>query len=284
MRMRLLVSTLAVCVGVSARASFELLHVLDTGSKTIKRFDSETGAYLGQYGQQLVNPTGLAYLNGRTYTMDSGTGQLVAFNAYTGAPLRTVADASITAVGTFGNSVVVAKATTTSTFVVAQYDQDLNFMANYTWNAPVATGWTPTDISANSGLLVTIGPGGWAYASSLSSTVITGALALNYKYAGTTVAGTVFGIAEQSIGNLNPRRDLVGGHVYNYYSGQNSSNVAQGRISVGSANSSIPNTNMTFGESVLITPTHLAIQNAPEPGTWVALGLGGLALIRRRKA
>lgn len=275
-------SSLAL-MAVASQASFELLHVLDIGSKSIKRFDPETGAYLGQYGQNLLNPSGLAYAGGRTYTMDSGSSRLMCFNAYTGSVVTGIFETANSAVGALGNTILVARPTTGATFSIAQYDLNLTLMATYNWAAPVATGWTPNDIGASGSTIVVTGStGGWSYSlTGMSGTVTASVNSL--KYTGADSGGLVYGLQETASGNLNPRRDLVGGHFYNYFSGQNSSNVAQGRISaaVGVVGSF---TSFTFGESVLITPTHLAIQNAPEPGTWLALGLGGLALIRRRKA
>lgn len=83
---------LVACGAVGgAHASFEMLLVLDAGTKSIHRFDPQSGAYLGQFGAGWLNnpqsividqSTGTAYV--RDTLAGAGIGAIVAFDYNTG--------------------------------------------------------------------------------------------------------------------------------------------------------------------------------------------------------
>lgn len=86
-------TVLATCMGVlaSANASFEMLLVLDAGTKSIHRFDPQSGAYLGAFGAGWLNNPQSIILNqakGQCYVMDktggAGTGVIMAFDYNSG--------------------------------------------------------------------------------------------------------------------------------------------------------------------------------------------------------
>ena len=76
---------------VSANASFEMLLVLDAGTKSVHRFDPQSGAYLGAFGAGWLNnpqsividqSKGLAYV--RDTVGGAGEGAIIAFDYNTG--------------------------------------------------------------------------------------------------------------------------------------------------------------------------------------------------------
>lgn len=73
-----------------AKASFELVTVLDRGTKSVHRFDGSSGAYLGSFGAgYFVAPESMAIdrTRGRAYVMDASLAAVRVFNFNTGVHL-----------------------------------------------------------------------------------------------------------------------------------------------------------------------------------------------------
>ena len=87
------IATILVSVH-AAQASFELVTVLDRGTKSVHRFDGATGAYLGNFGSgYLISPESMAIdrTRARAYVMDASLGAIRVFNFNTGVHLFDIA-------------------------------------------------------------------------------------------------------------------------------------------------------------------------------------------------
>jgi len=313
---------LSICglgLAASSHASFELLMVLDYGTKSVHRFDSNSGAYLGSFGGGYFNnPQGLIMdraLN-RAYVYDSTYGLYRAFDYNTGEHVSDFAG--------YGNGFQCFGGLPGGN-ILAGY---LGGAAYELSNSGVGLGYRYTlPVSGSSGVALgsTVHSSGriltWTGAldnsAHMSIQVLGTTLSSTATYQSSVITnmGTYFTQAQIAVGGNNgavvntvgniqyfttpsdgssvtlgsnisltsyltgPRGVAYGHGSTLYVSGINASNAAQGRILRTTHGFGF---GTTFGEGILVNPGQMAIVVAPEPGTWAALGLGALTLMRRR--
>lgn len=291
---------LAVCAS-PATASFELLLVSDSGSDTIRRFDPVSGASFGSFGGGfLVDPVGVAVNTalGEAVVADAGGRRITHWNYNTGEYLRT---SVVTSGATYLNQ------NPDGTVNLAYADR----VVRYGWGfgSPIATYMGDPSFPVQQGMLQAdglfyvssrsassvryrwhnatsgafIGNAGWL----ADRTVAFGARSFN---AYTSGGFTWFEVDTHNVGPASVNATPFSGYdaVAGVATGHGSAAYAAIRSTGGTweirrydtvANVVMPG----FAVGQLTTPTGMAIVVAPEPASLVALGVGALALMRRRR-
>ncbi|MCE9559204.1 MAG: PEP-CTERM sorting domain-containing protein [Armatimonadetes bacterium] len=306
MNTRILAISLTL-LAASAHASFELLLVADNGSNTfatraVHRFDPVSGAYLGKFGgfSGTIKSTYLDQSNNRFYVTTNletsawnyNTGDLI--DTYTYATSATSAvrpsgdrvayfdvftDIQIFSfpdiVGGTALTPGVAGAQfrsgmwTSNTSLVA-FDAAQSRMVNFTTNAG-ATSATLGVVTASAGAAA--GSGQMCANAGTSQLIMAGGLGGNFRtyIPGDTGLGTVFGVGGDVL-------SAASAHT-GFFLGSNQG--ATGRIDYYSKNRQLVR---QFGSGIVLNPVSMQTVLAPEPGSMVVLGLGLVALLKRRKA
>jgi len=307
-------SALVLVLGLTslAHASFDVLLVADNGSNTfqtrsIKRFDPVTGAYLGQFGSSTSDFKSMVVVPTRKqlYVSTTGNGVLV-YDYNTGDLVNQFSNISpLTSMrmNAAGTGLIITVGTNTI------YSADLD-MTSFPFLV-TRTGSSFYDA-------VQVSNGGLAAYDGAANLIRT------YTSANVDSGSTV------SIASTATVRSLTGtgygstgfGYIMNYTTGQTyyssmSLNSSGGFSFLGSSTSAV-STNWlaaapahvggyALGQtstagidevvrfapsgaiagywttSALVNPVAMTTYLAPEPGTWAALGLGALAVLRRRR-
>lgn len=307
----LFIVALGVASVAPAFASYEVLLVSDNSTKSVHRFDPISGAYLGNFGggfltgalDVAVNQTlGLAYIRENSTTVqvfNYSTG--IAVNKYTlaGSDIEVASDGSLL--------------TATSSTMISHFNAAGGFIEN--WSAP--SGFTFGGVAqASPGYAAT-----WLVSPSVQSisvykfgspTLFSSIPATGY---GTTIravsgnangflsvsndssvgrisnwTGITSGVYANSFGYGSLSADLLtvtgaafGHGAYAYACGISALDITKGQISRFDRTALGGFSLSTFGSAYLKNPTGMASVVAPEPTTLVVLGLGALALRRRRR-
>lgn len=293
----------ALCVTPSL-ASFEMVLVLDRGSRKVHRFDGVTGAYFGSFGAFSSNVKSIALerSTNRAYVWDasSGNGVLTTWNYNTGEMVGFV-DGWNPVCQWFGPDLDPTR------YLIAVNNSVERRTWPQTYSGAISLNVGSTmNLEGYAGGLVAFGSTGMQY---VSSAFVAGAsIALTGNLGFGTVSSGDFGtcgIAPRLTTNGGYYVPLAGGsfsftrtwaassltnvvavgaaHSGFYALGKNASNAAQGRVTkLGLGNSTAFEFN-SFGESYLTDPVGIAVVVAPEPASFVAFGAGMAALIARRR-
>ncbi|MCE9559205.1 MAG: PEP-CTERM sorting domain-containing protein [Armatimonadetes bacterium] len=305
MNTRILVICLSL-LAVSARASFELLLVADNGSNTfatraIHRFDPATGAYLGKFGgfnltiaatflDQATNSLYVTAANGTT-RWNYNTGEFLGSSTFATA-------AGQVAVRPGGDRAVFLNGLTDMLFTdypTIGGGANLGFLAGASYSSAMWTSKTSlvafetnqsrmvnltTNLAGTTATVGTISTGGAASADSGQICANGGATQLIVA-GGTGGNARIYVPGTTAVGTLNS----VGGNVmsaasahFGFFLGSNQG--AAGRVDFYDNRF---NLTRQFGQSVLVNPVSMQSVLAPEPGSMAGLGLGLVALLKRRK-
>lgn len=296
------VAFLALGLGLSSLsfASFDLMLIADNNN-VVHRVDPTNGAYLGNFALSFT-PTSMvaSYATKRLYTLSGSTistydynnGQLL--NVFGGGSnqggLALSPDGSTLYAGNVSAG-AINRVSTGGTFLGA-------FITGLGTNAMSLT----TDTSGN--LYVTNGSNAFNYTStgtllSTSTTPLANETASAYSYGGQGFGSTLLQVSGASsygwhilsgtsiiapqtfsLGNMTNVQGTVSGHLGAYVMGKDSATAGL-RITKLEPYPLYPST--SFVMSQITSHRASAIVLAPEPGTWAALGLGALTLLRRRK-
>lgn len=306
MRLRALAFVSLSALVVSAQASFELLLVADNGANTsftdrkIHRFDPVSGSYLGNFGGFANSITG-TYLRQSTNSLfvtttfdttewDYNTGQLKGSYGF-GISFRSAVNPSGTRVAffdsfsdfivrdfptgfggsTIGSSVgtYVSGVFTSATTMIA-YDDTNNRFRNITTNTAVTTG---TVTLSTTSALGPVGAGQMAMTGGANFVVMPagGTGQFHHYTPGSTSSGT---------GTIPGGGTGLGAAAAHNGFFLSSTNAGVGRVTAFGNNFQPIR---QFGSGVLISPVSMQSVLAPEPGSMLALGLGALVLLRRRR-
>lgn len=304
----------------AAAASFDLVMVMDQGTNSIHRFDGSTGAYLGDFARGfLTGPRSFSIdrsLN-RAYVADN-SGIVRMFNYNTG-----VHEGDLNSTMGFAQSLFAKPGgNLISGFVFGQISElsattgsylgfhNVNGIASgaslgttiHTTSGNLVV-WTANFSGSESAIQVT-GPaigstqhltsaissnmGGYTTTTQIAMSgdlgMVVSATGQSIQFSLNTAGTAVASYSQYSLtSSLTGPKGVAFGHGRTMYmAGQNASNIAQGRISRGIWGTS--SFTGTFGEGILINPGQMAVIAAPEPGSLIALGLGAVALLRRRRA
>lgn len=307
--MRFFALACAACVLPSAAlASFDLVFVADAGTDSIHRFDADNGVYLGSMGAGALNdPNTLVVdqtnnrlivgaING-IFTYDLWTGTLLAHNGITASFHMTQYSAgkyltswnggynwlgSLTdPVNSYGSSTTLPFGAQWGGIAMRSSTNLLAYNATqglvYSLNAPTfntATSSLGSYTSLATGMTgqLATGFGGFVLASGVTNQI-------NYANSSTAIGST---LPIQTLGEFSTVNGVGFGHGSVYYAaGRNAANTS-GLLTRRALNSS--SIIGTFGSGILQNPRDIAVIAAPEPGAYVAFGLGlaGLALRRRK--
>ncbi|MBN8689529.1 MAG: PEP-CTERM sorting domain-containing protein [Armatimonadetes bacterium] len=307
--MRFFALACAACVLPSAAlASFDLVFVADVGTDSIHRFDADSGVYLGSMGAgALTDPNTLVVdqtnnrlivgaVNG-IFTYDLWTGTMMGYSTITVSNHMTQYSAgkyltswngnyswlgSLTEpVNGYGSSTTVPSSSQWGAITMRSSTNLLalnsttgvvySLLAN-TFNNPTATLGTYNATAAGMTGQIAAGFGGFVLASGLGNQI-------NYATFSTSYGSTLI---SQSLGEFSTVYGVGFGHNSVYYAaGRNAANTSGLLTRRALGGSSVIG---TFGNGILQNPRDIAVIAAPEPGAYVAFGLGlaGLALRRRR--
>lgn len=298
-----------------AHASFELVMVADRGTQSIHRFDGTTGLYLGSFGGGYVqNPIGLCIdqATGRAFVADAVSGdgttnsnaRVWTFNYNTGEYLSSFSTPfpylypqiafrnNALYVGMSGN---IADVYTTSGSTLNAYGFSGSTSPRGTAVDDNGKIWT---VEGNK--VYTLLPGGGTTAFTMASPVAAstangqrqiaisgsrmlaaGAISISrINLSGLVAANPLNPISTSTFATYTAINGVGFGHGdIGYFTGTVS--AGQGRISRILYSEGL--TLQTFGSGILNDPRSVAVVVAPEPSSFIALGLGALALLRRRK-
>jgi len=298
---------ISCAIASTTHASFELLLVADNGSSTlatrkVHRFDPTTGVYLGSFGgfnseivatylSQSTNSLFVLAQNGTT-EWDYNTGLLK--NSFTGSfttsyryAVRPAGDrilsfdigsdflssgfpsGGVSVMGGLAGATYRSGMWTSDTTIVAFENSQTRFV-NITTNAAGVLG---NVISTSSSIGSTTGFGQFARNGGTSALVMaTGTLGGFYSY--TPGSATFVNVNGDVGGNVMSAATAHSGFFLGSNQGTN------GRIDYYDGNR---NLTRQFGSSVVLNPISMQTVLAPEPGPFAALGLGVIALLKRRR-
>lgn len=305
-RLKGLVVLVLACACAFAQASFELLLVADNGANTsfsdrkIHRFDPVTGTYLGNFGG-FANAITSTHINQATNSLfvttgfemtewDYNTGLMKGHYALGGSLWQAAVNPSGTrrlAFDLFSNILVYdfpfgglpnaiafggnnyASGVFIDDTTIITYDNGINRFRTITTNAAVTTG--AISLTTTSALGAT-GYGQMSRVGGANFVVMPGAEGMFHHYSpGSLGSGT------SSIPGGGQGLGAAAAH-----SGFFISSTLGGVGTVTAFTNGFRPTRQ-FGSSVLRQPVSMQTVLAPEPGTMAALGLGALALLRRRR-
>jgi hypothetical protein len=316
---------LALCAGLGlssgARASFELVMVADTGTKSIHRFDGTTGVYLGSFGGGfLASPESFVIdsVNHLAYVGDFGLGRTRVFNYNTGVLVRDIAvggNGLYQTLGLMGNGNLCVgynnggfgAYTPNGAYAANIQNQNVagmsasgmgsvahrsgrTFLSTYRSDSLAGAA---IQISSGSGLniyksaeITTVG--GWVDRAQLAMQGDRGIwMSANRTMQNftTNAAGSTiaFGSSYALTDFFNNSANGVGfGHGDSVYvAGRNSGNTS-GVIGRYLYGNSTQLS--SFGSGIIQTPGMVQVVVAPEPGSMIALGLGLAGVLGRRRA
>jgi len=302
-----------------AHASFELMTILDryaSGGAVIHRYDPVTGAFLGDFGKGILSTTNFNLAldqSGKTVIAGNYTGTasvpMLQFDYNSGQYLRD------TGLGSGGVSTNISGG---NGHINAAYGSQngFNYLLDYDVNGTYLGFY-----SAPGTNLILGGTGGNGYTYALDQThgMVHRWNTATRSYVGSTalpLANTFFYLGEIALrGNRMAFAssssgtstlwcadlDATGAPVFRTYNlssldstavhavfGHND-DIYIGATAVGASTMSVQRFNFTNGAyrgtaiSGLADVGGLSMVVAPEPGVWIGLGLGSLALMRRRK-
>lgn len=294
---------------VVASASFEMLMVLDKGTKSIKRYDPETGSYLGEFAKnRFFNATSMSVdpSRNRVYVGDTDTafGYTVihAFNYNTGEKV-----AQYHSGGWYGAYGLIARGDDAYFLDASPVPKLIQF--NTTQTNPAFT--LSSILLGNTGAAVTNRSQGVAIGNDLywsSSTELSKFSLSTSTYFPNVVAGAFAGAARAVSGDVlvgrsggglletyNPFGSYAGGSVVptatsiravasGHFEHYGLANTAGGFV-IARQNSTYPFNHLgTFGLGTMNDPAFMGVVTAPEPSTMVVAGLGIAAMLRRRRS
>ena len=299
----------------SAHASFDLVMVMDVGTKSIHRFDGITGSYLGSFGNGMLNfPDSFAIdrTSGRAFVFDASMGMTRVFNYNTGAHL---ADFSITGNAqtlTFGNGRLIRGFVGGAFW--STFDGNGTYLGGMSGTSTIANPVSMGGAVMESGRFVGLLSNG--NNNGLNELLVFNTAATNATQVGNNAFGGPAyydGVQQVAVGgnrvflatspangrlfSVNPSSGaitqdgsysmpgLLGGAAFGHgnqlYYSQNDGGVKSISRSVITSSNSIVEFS-TFGQGFLVNPTMMQVVAAPEPGTLAILGMGVAALMRRR--
>lgn len=284
----------------SAHASYELVlaaNINTFGTSGIQRFDGNTGAYLGTFGQGVLqNPDQIAVdpSDGTCYVTDQSSSSIFAFNYSTGEYIRGYGLANALQICLLKNGHFLASSgsnlyefTKSGTLVQIVASSGQIFSLGQAADGTIFTCDSARNVRRfNSTLSSVLGNsvianniygsfafrGSEIYASDYSnnkvvtlslsnSPVVTGTRSLPSGY--TTPLGLAMGHDDRLFVGINAPADT-------------SKAICRYQLASGMS------TPYQFG-STSTQVRGIAVVNAPEPSTWLAIGLGVIGLARRRK-
>lgn len=284
-----------------AHASYDLVLVADETTASVHRFDGNSGAYLGQFGKsRLAVPQGLAVnaATGLAYVASFGTSTIQVYNYNTGVFMNEFAlGLAPRCMSWIGSDLLISgtgglRRYTTSGSLVTTYSNDDLIMGCtvgsdgfvYTYNYTLgqfqrySAAGTLVGSTANStdfagypryGVLKYGSQNIWTnYSTHKIEFQSTPAMTMSSSFSISSLINNPIGLAPGHSSAL-------------YVSGYSTASGSPGVIAQVSALTG--RVGLTFGNGILIQPRGMASVVAPEPSTWFALGLGVLALARRRK-
>ena len=299
-----------VAIASVSNASFELGLVLDAGTRSVHRFDMESGAYFGSFGAGWLNDPQAIMLdqaNNRVWVVDndalSSRVKILGFNYNSGGrdgsvPISLGYSEPIQAVRRANGEFILSgsglseRFSSTGTILSSMYSGG----GNQGGIAIGADGFLYTVVHATQTVVRTSQTSGTVLATSAASVFGTTGegqmVANNGRMYFATGLGTVFSIQEGfanggtgflqlNATNFSATKALgVGHNKIMYIAGRNAANTG-GLIE--RWDPVISSFGGTFGGSVLQNPVSMAVVVAPEPGTLLALGGLTLAVVRRRR-
>lgn len=286
-----------------SQASFELILAMDRGTGSngkVHRYDGDSGTYLGSFASGWVGASSVMAVNQSANELAVGTGGFIRiFNYNTGELKRTLFTGNTLTTLTYagGNNFSYTLGTVSGIFTINSIAGGASTIATGTFGAFVkhlvvnGSDIRYTDSSTNQVFRST--NGGTTFTSyGIPAVALTGGLA-------------------QGIASGNNYNDIyytstsVGGIYYDYGSGAGSltfagfsgttgvglahggSNFILGTATAGGARfiktDTYLNSGFQFDAPQITTPGHIAVVVAPEPGSWMALGIGAAALLSRRR-
>ncbi len=305
MRTRFLAISLTLLTA-SAQASFELLLVADNGSNTfgtraVHRFDPVSGAYMGKFGgfnadissTHLDQATNSLYVITATETSrwNYNTGEYMSSHSYfsstTLSAVRPSGDraayfsgttfAEIYGFPTNGTPVATPSVSgaafrtgiwTSDTTLIA-FDTSQSRMVNFNFNA---AGTVATVGVVSNPVAAATGYGQMCFNGGLNQVIVVGGTQ-GFARAYTPGSATVSTIAIPGGNALSAATAHAG-----FFVGVDQ--LGSGRID---AYSQYGNVIRQFGQGVVFKPVSMQTVLAPEPGSLAVLGLGLVALLKRRK-
>lgn len=307
--------TAALCVASAAiaNASYELLLVADNGNASVTprvhRFDPVSRAYLGSFGEGILSaPKGVEISpDGTAWVADVGD-RVRLFNAYTGVYLgvinygilsqaygRLVGDsywatrstglnrihATTYAVSnppaTSGGTLFIAPINSNEFIAGTGFSQISRF--NGTTGALISSqGISTSFINAFADAVLVPGAlGSTTFSLVVGRTFdVTNDLTIVNMNASLTVTSST----TRNVSSLNNVFGLAKAHRGFYAAGTLATDATKGGVTFFDEELL---ERYTFGSNVIISPRGMAAVIAPEPATFAALGLGVLALMRRRR-
>ena len=309
------IALLIVATGVSSMAfgSFELLLVADNGANTtatrrIHRFDPDSGAYLGAFGNFSTDIRSLTIRQARNEAIVTAGANIFVFDYNTGALKQDFSSTTFTDIafsqddtyfygvtggstiwrtttaamdaGAFAISAFVTEATTTQIssiaataggyLVTGQNRAGSLFGYRYDATSGVSAQVAAFSPGVTLGAAENVAGGGAIQALSFSGN---GRL-LRFGSSGTSIGSTV---PASGIGTATA---ASAAHTGSYLVGIDLVTPTQGLITRFTSTGAEM---QSFGGSVLRKPVAMSSVLAPEPGTMIALGAGVVALLRRRR-
>lgn len=301
MQFRLILLGAGALLSSASFASYELLLTTDFNNNRVNRYDPQTGTFLGSFGQGYMNAPAKIALDeskGLAYITNYSSGTIQVWNYSTGVyenefasgglcwGLTRLSNGNIAAATGSAVSIFTPTGTLVSSFSTGGFNGyscdtdgtyiyvgDINVIRKFTTGGSLvgtlnfSGGRTPYDIKFRNGVGFVGG--------------------LNYKGIFATFnSNTMTGYSEKTISGFTTAMDVeaiaMGHGAAVYLAGQSSASGTP--TAVTRFNSLSLLYGGTFASQASGTRiSGMAIVVAPEPGTWAALGLGAVILLRRRR-
>lgn len=299
MQFRLILLGAGALLSTASFASYELLLTTDYNNNRVNRYDPQTGTFLGSFGQGYMNGPAKIALDeskGLAYITNYPSATIQVWNYSTGVyenefasggpcwGITRLSNGNIVAANGSNVNTFSPTGTLLSTFSALGFSCDTDGTYLYIADAGVIRKYTTGGTLVGS---LTFSSARAPYDIKFRSGV---GYAAGFGYKGifaTFNSNTMTGYAEKTITGFTTAMDVEGialGHgAAVYLSGQSS---ASGTPTVVTRyNSLSQGFGGTFASQTSGTRiSGMAIVVAPEPGTWAALGLGAVILLRRRRS